>query len=266
VVLVTASWPMWRGGFNPPARFLVPLVGPLALGLGAALRPGFGPAAALLAGWSLCVGLAGVARPELVHRDRDFGAPLARVHSGAFEWTALLPGWVLAEDAPAAPRLSLLWGGVLVAACLPLLRRRADPARMAAASGAAVAAAVAAATLASAPPTARDSVRGRWVETSWGPDRVPAGTVYEPHRYPAGAVIADRLPLPPGRYTLHLDAEQVGEAPALVVRSEPPQPDRRIRVGEPFEVGAGTRAVSLLLDGGGPLRLVRVTLRRETQP
>jgi hypothetical protein len=266
VVLVTASWPMWRGGFNPPARFLVPLVAPLALGLGAALRPGLGPAAALLAGWSLCVGLAGVARPELVHRDRDFGAPLARVHSGALEWTALLPGWVLAEDAPSAPRLSLLWGGVLLVACVPLLGRRRDPGRMAAASGAAVAAAVAAAALASAPPTSRDAVRGAWTQTSWGPERIPSGPVYEPHRHPTGAVVGDRLPLAPGRYTLRLEAEQVGEEPTLVLRAEPRQPDRRLRLGVAFEVAGGTRAVTLLLEGGGPLRLGRVTLRREAQP
>src|SRR5262249_1217808 len=45
VVAVTATagaWPMWRGGFNPPARFLVPVVPVLALALGARLRAGIG--------------------------------------------------------------------------------------------------------------------------------------------------------------------------------------------------------------------------------
>ena len=30
VLLIAGSWPMWRGGFNPPGRFLVPIV-PLLL-------------------------------------------------------------------------------------------------------------------------------------------------------------------------------------------------------------------------------------------
>src|SRR6185295_11816049 len=35
---VAGAWPMWRGGFNPPARFLVPVVPALALAVGARLR------------------------------------------------------------------------------------------------------------------------------------------------------------------------------------------------------------------------------------
>ena len=52
------SWHMWRGGFNPPARFLVPLLPVLALArgggpLGAVRRA----PTALLAGWGLWVGV-----------------------------------------------------------------------------------------------------------------------------------------------------------------------------------------------------------------
>jgi MYXO-CTERM domain-containing protein len=263
VVLVTASWPMWRGGFNPPARFLVPLVAPLALGLAAVLRAGFGPAAALLAGWSLCVGLAGVADPALVHRDRDGGAPIFRVHSGAAEWTRLLPGWVLSEDAPAAPRMTMVWALALVVAAVPLLHRRREPGTMAAATAAAVAFTVIAATLASGAAGSRDAVRGRWTETSWDP---PFGPVYEPHRHPAGAIVGDRLPLAAGRYRLRLVGERLGPAPALAIRAEPSQAVRRQTLDASFDVDASMRFVTLLLEGGGPQQVSRVTLVREAQP
>ena len=83
---------MWRGGFNPPSRFLVPVVPALALAVGAALPRGLTAPAALLAGWSLFAGLGGALEPRLVHRDRDGTAPFFREMSGAEEWTRLLPG------------------------------------------------------------------------------------------------------------------------------------------------------------------------------
>src|SRR5207244_1314729 len=77
-LLMAGSWPMWRGGWNPPARFLLPVVPALALGVAASFQRGFGSASALLLGWSVWLGLAGGFEPRLVHRDRDGTAPLFR--------------------------------------------------------------------------------------------------------------------------------------------------------------------------------------------
>src|SRR6185436_6673912 len=38
VAVLAGSWHMWRGGWNPPARFLVPAVPVLAVGLALAFR------------------------------------------------------------------------------------------------------------------------------------------------------------------------------------------------------------------------------------
>src|SRR6266446_378429 len=67
VFLTAGTWHMWRGGWNPPARFLVPLVPALALLVGAALQRGLTAGGALLVGWSVWVGLTGAADPRLVH-------------------------------------------------------------------------------------------------------------------------------------------------------------------------------------------------------
>ena len=75
VVLTAGTWPMWRGGFNPPGRFLVPIA-PLLL-VAAALvweKRGLTAGAALAVGFSLFTGVAGAAEPALVsprpRRDR----------------------------------------------------------------------------------------------------------------------------------------------------------------------------------------------------
>src|SRR5262249_40893649 len=108
VVLGTAStWPMWRGGWNPPARFLVPVIPALALAVAARLRRGMRVGGVFLIGWALGTGLLGSWEPRLVHRDRDETAPFFRHHSGAEEWTPLLPGFVLAD--PDRYRLSAVW-------------------------------------------------------------------------------------------------------------------------------------------------------------
>ncbi|HEY5907143.1 MAG TPA: hypothetical protein VIZ31_03820, partial [Vicinamibacteria bacterium] len=130
-VLGTAgSWHMWRGGFNPPARFLVPIVPILALGVAVAWTRGLSAPAALLAGWGLWLGAVGVQEPRLFHRDRDGTAPVFRAVSGAEEWTRLLPGFVL-EDAQRTG-LALTWGLALL---LALPWRGAGRARGLAASG-----------------------------------------------------------------------------------------------------------------------------------
>ena len=208
---------MWRGGWNPPARFLVPLVPALALAVGAALSRGISPSAAILVGWGLWLGLAGAAEPRLVHRDRDGTAPLFRAVSGAEEWTRLLPGFVL-EDADRR-RLAAVWAVALVAAAF--WRGRPTARGLTGATVGLLAAAGVASSLSHTPTAGRDAVRlvgrpavavpglsfrpqatGRWSASalSWGP-------LYEPHRFPTGAPLAERLALPAGRFRLVLEAE-----------------------------------------------------------
>jgi hypothetical protein len=231
VVLATAgTWHMWRGGFNPPARFLVPIVPVLALGLAAALARGVTAPAALLAGWGLWLGAVGVVEPRLLHRDRDGTAPLFRAVSGAEEWTRLLPGFVL-ED-PERRRLATVWALALGATLV--WRGRGTPRGLAAASMGLLAATGTASHLATARTLGRDAVRvvGRAAVLvpglrpvasavgRWGPEALAWGPVYEPHRFPAGAALAERLRLPAGSFELHVRAQVLDEAPgppALVV-------------------------------------------------
>jgi hypothetical protein len=295
VVVGTASaWPMWRGGFNPPGRFLVPLLPVLGVAVALSLRRGLTAGAALLMGWSLFTGATGMAAPRLVHRDRDGTAPLFRQASGALEWTQLLPGFVLPEPerplvsvagvAVPAGRgsLALLWCAALA---LAVAERRtpAGPWSVArAALGWAVATALAAG-LARASPGPRAAARlvgrpalelpslrlqasavGRWPASvlGWGP-------AYEPHRHPDGAPLGERLPLPPGTYRMTLAAEALGRARPLVrVRSEGPAPraealalaDTPEGLSARFQVLEGEWAVSLALIGGGPLLVQDVRL------
>ena len=116
VVLLTAgTWHMWRGGFNPPARFLVPIAPLLAVAVAMAWdRRGLTAGASLLLGWTLWTGLAGACDPQLVHRDRDGTAPLFRQLSGAREWTGLLPAYVLGD--PDRHRLGAVWAVAILAA------------------------------------------------------------------------------------------------------------------------------------------------------
>src|SRR5439155_11618916 len=159
VFLTAGTWHMWRGGWNPPARFLVPLVPVLALLVGAALQRGLTAGGALLVGWSVWVGLTGAADPRLVHRDRDGTAPLFRAASGAEEWTRLLPGYVLPDENPDRDRLALLWATALGIAAASSLRPGTRP-RGAVLAGLGPLAAACGASLLSTHRTAgRDAVR-----------------------------------------------------------------------------------------------------------
>ena len=71
VIAVAAPWPMWRGGFNPPARFLLPVLPALAIGVAAWLGRGLSFPGPLLVAWGLWTGLAGTVDRAAVHRDRD---------------------------------------------------------------------------------------------------------------------------------------------------------------------------------------------------
>ncbi|HET7292145.1 MAG TPA: hypothetical protein VFM88_06965 [Vicinamibacteria bacterium] len=282
VALLTAgSWPMWRGGFNPPARFLVPLVPALAVALGAALGRGLGAPATLLVGFGLWCGLGGVARPELVHRDRDGTAPFFRELSGAAEWTRLLPGYVLADAD--RHRLAALWGGALALAVLVSGRKSTARGLLAAVAGLALATS-GAAGLSHARSEARDALRvlgrpaltlpgiafTRSAPAEWDAQDLAWGPLYEPHRHPDGATLAGRARLPPARVEIETDAAlPIGDPPALVIREESPHAPREARLAMSREgarltatlrVEAPVRPVKLALEGGSPFLLRRVLL------
>ena len=288
VVLLTAgTWHMWRGGFNPPARFLVPIAPLLAVAVAMVWdRRGLTAGASLLLGWTLWTGLAGAFDPQLVHRDRDGTAPLFRQLSGAREWTGLLPAYVLAD--PDRHRLGAVWA-VAILAALPWRARGITSGRVAAAGLGLVLAGQVAATATHARTGDRDAVRlvGRagvrvpgWraeaqVRAEWTPQALGWGPVYEPHRAPDGAEVGRRLPLPAGRYRLALLGETLGpdgSFPPLVVTPDRAGAPGRVSPARPassgweadFEVRPGERAVSLRLLGGGPIRLNG--LRLSVQP
>jgi hypothetical protein len=288
VVLLTAgTWHMWRGGFNPPARFLVPIAPLLVVAVMLVWhRHGLTAGASLLLGWTLWTGLAGAWEPRLVHRDRDATAPLFRERSGAREWTGLLPAYVLADSD--RHRLAAVWA-LALAAAVPWRARAASARRLAIAGLGLVVSAQAAAAVSRQRTDDRDAVRlvGRpglrvpgWragtASASWGPEALDWGPLYESHRHPSGAVIGRRLALPPGSYRLELRAEFPGGGtlPKLLVA-----PDHAFglprtsalgagpRGGEaPFVVLPGERAVNLLLKGGGPLVLVELAVAVQPPP
>jgi hypothetical protein len=291
VWFTAGSWDMWRGGFNPPARFLVPLLPALALAVAAQLEGGVNAPAALLLGWSLWAGIAGGWRPELVHRDRDGTSPFFRSLSGAQEWTTLLPGYVLAS--PKRGALAGVWGSALVLAVLARRRRQPTPSGLAAASLGLAVAAGAAAHISPAESSGRDAVRviGRsallapglgWEVDSparWSTAVLGWGPLYEPHRFPAGAPLGERLELPEGSYTLRLEIDPAlplpERLPALAIFEErklAAQPPRRLPFARDpqglaiaFRIN-GLGATSLRLEAGGPLLLRAVEIRRSTVP
>jgi hypothetical protein len=287
VVFVAGSWPMWRGGFNPPARFMVPVLPILAVASAFALRRGVGAAAALAIGWGLWTGLSGAWAPRLVHRDRDGTAPLFRAASGAEEWTRLLPAYVLAE--PDRHRLAAVWAAALgTVAVLATRRPRAQAAALGAGWAGLALAAAAASSLTDGRTGGRDAVRvvgrpalqvPRWIPLGAAPARWDAealewGPLYEPHRHPDGAPVGVRLPLPPGAYRLTLQAEDLapdGPAAALEARVEGGFPPRRTALRRvpggfeaDFEAMREDRSLTLLVRGGGPFLLKE--LRLEVQP
>jgi len=288
VVSVAGAWPMWRGGFNPPARFLVPVVPALALALGARLRLGLRAAPALLAAWGLWTGAIGTWDRALVHRDRDGTAPLWRAASGAEEWTRLLPGYVLDESGRDRARLTIVWAVALAAAVAAGRKdRAATPSGLAAAGIGLVVAGGLASRLSSARTEGRDAVRviGRpalavpgWVPTRaapavWTTDVLTWGPTYEPHRAREGVVIGGRLPLPPGVYSIVIQGEAVPSTlppPALLsgqdpwpMHGEPLVLDPRGLVGG-FVVAYGKGATNLGLASGGPFIIKDIRLERHS--
>jgi hypothetical protein len=283
VVLTSSTWHMWRGGFNPPGRFLVPVLPALVLLAAGALEGGLRAGAALLVGWSLWTGALGAIEPRWVHRDRDGTAPFFRGASGAEEWTRLLPGYVLAE--PDRHRLALVWAGALLLA-VPWRRGGVTVPRLAVAVTGLLAAAGIASALSHARTGGRDAVRlvgkdalavpgWRFTPESfavWGPADLDWGPLYEPHRRPEGVELGSRLPLAAGEYELTVEAERLGEGvPRMEVWPDrPPSTWRPARITETdgrlvarFDVRPDDSAVTLRLRNGGPLMLKELRLRAQ---
>ena len=113
-LLVGGSFSMWWGGASPPARFVVPALPALAVGLALALR-----ARPLLAAWLAGLGLAVVAiaadAPRALHNRPDGESGLLRVLAPALTASDALPSfiqggatpWLLALTGLAA--LALAW-------------------------------------------------------------------------------------------------------------------------------------------------------------
>jgi hypothetical protein len=284
VVCVASAWPMWRGGFNPPARFLLPVVPALALGAACWLKRGMTFPIALLAAWTVWTGLVGAMDRPLVHRDRDVTAPLFRAQSGAVEWTGLLPGFVLDESIPDRLPLALVWVAALAAAAAS--RRRPTAARVAIGCVGLLAATATAAIISSGRAEGREAVhlldrsgfrvpagpvlRGQaaWTiaDTGWGP-------LYEPHRHPGGAAIGSRLALPAGEYAIEFAGERVPSGlPLPVLEIAGAEGVSRVPL---TETGGGMAGVfrrpgggpaTLALRDGGPFILKEIRLTRATFP
>ncbi len=285
-VIATASvWPMWRGGFNPPARFLVPLISILTASLALSLQRGIRPATALLAGWSLWCGLGGALNIETIHRDRDGVAPFFRTQSGAREWTAALPSFVLSEDRPTRV-LSWPWAILLGLALLSASRRsqggRPGPGKgdVLLALGAFMATAVLtdrlsprlrapehdATRLLGSPSLLLSSFEYRSsTEAVWDID-----LFYEPHRFPDGLAFVHALRLERGGYSIRLlvaGGPKASAAPSLVLRDRR-SGGKRIRpmtlqaegLHSTFEIDAAGD-YDLWLSGGDPVALRQIRLR-----
>ena len=279
--LTAAAWPMWRGGFNPPGRFLVPIVPALAVGISFAFRRGLSAPASLLVGWTLLMGLSGGLSPRLVHRDREGTAPLFREVAGAAEWTRLLPRYVLGEED--AHALGLVWGATLLVAALA----SSGPSRTRTcffASFCLLGVTALAERVGRGRDEGRDAVRllGRGAlslpgferikgaPARWGPGSLTWGPLFEPHRHPGGADLGSRLPLPPGRYAFSLQGQWFGEAPPQVETSG--EPLVLVRSGDAYLgeilVREGARETTLHLASGPPfeLREIRLAAQPSTHP
>jgi len=232
----------------------------------------------VLIGWGLWTGATGAAAPQLVHRDRDGTAPLFRMHSGAEEWTGLLPAFVLSE--PDRRALAAVWLIALAAAVVPRPRAPARWGHAAAVLGL-WAACAAAGALSDARTGPRDAARliGRdalavpgWrpgvADARFGAGELAWGPLFEPHRHPGGAVLADRLVLDPGRYRVTLHGESFDTLPGLLIRERGGGVRRETSlapgahgVSGEFEV-VGATDLSIALSGGGPFLVEDIAIER----
>jgi hypothetical protein len=296
MVFTASAWPMWRGGFNPPARFLVPLVPVLALATAAALKGSRQRVGvALLIGWGLWTGAVGAIEPRLVHRDREGTAPLFRTVSGAHEWTLLLPGFVRPPETMTYAyawadrgRLAALWCAVLALAALGPGFPRRTSLRLGVGVLGLITAARLAGALSSGQSEGRDAVRclGRpalalpaWrpvAAARWEATDLPWQGDYTRQLAQDGARLGARLALPEGRYqlTLALAEPPVQPRPEIVLRSEGASATRRSYplLAAPaglqafVDVLPGESAITLAMRGGAPIRLTAVQLTVAPRP
>jgi hypothetical protein len=181
----------------------------------------------------------------------------------------------------------MVWAVALGAACAARGRRPGAGGLLAAAGGLVLAAGVAA-RLSDGRSDGREALgllgrpglavpgwrASRSVVAAWGPESLGFGPLYEPHRHPDGATLADRVRLGAARIEIDLDpALPPGEPPRLVVRTEtqPPEAVRHaLRVEGGRLVGewaspvarpdAGALRLRLALEGGSPLVIREVRL------
>ena len=182
--------------------------------LGARLRRDLARGRGAPRGWGLWTGAVGAwdprARPPRSRRD---GAALARGRRGPRNGRGCCRAIVL--DDPNRRSLALVWASALAAAGTAGAGRRLGAGLAGATVGLVVAAGIAS-RLSKARTEGRDAVRvvgrpalgvpgfpdgalgrsGRWPATAlaWGP-------LYEPHRFPTGVVLAERLSLPAGTFS-----------------------------------------------------------------
>jgi hypothetical protein len=192
----------------------------------------------------------------------------------------VLPGFVLQD--PARNPLAAVWGLALLAA-LPH-RGRGTPRGLAGAALGLLAAAGAASYLSTAKTGGRDAVRvlGRpalavpglallgHASARWGARDLAWGPLYEPHRFPSGAALGERLRLPAGRFRLDLRAQVLderAEPPRLRLRGPfrgpaPASPFERTASGfrAAFELPRGDPDLTLLVEGGGAFLLEELEL------
>jgi hypothetical protein len=185
----------------------------------------------------------------------------------------------LAEEEADRYRLAWVWAVALGLAVVPWRRRWPTPVGIGVATAGLLAAAVVASKVSDGRTEGRDAVRlvGRpalatpaahvtgSAAGAWEPADLRWGPAYEPHRHPDGAVVGGRLGLSPGLYRLEVIGEDLDPGlspPELVIIPEPRGLSRAATLGRAggawtgsFEVGAGERAVTLALRGGGPLLL-----------
>jgi len=108
----------------------------------------------------------------------------------------------------------------------------------------------------------------------WPLEALGWGPLYEPHRFPDGAEVGRRLPLPAGRYRIGLLGQPLGAvAPTVMVVPDRPGPPFRLFPARAaaegweadVEVRPGEGAVGLRLRGGGAMLLKGLSVQLQAK-
>jgi hypothetical protein len=107
----------------------------------------------------------------------------------------------------------------------------------------------------------------------WGLEALPWGPAYEPHRFPSGAPLAERLRLPAGAFTLEIRAERLdagSPAPRLAVVEGDSGGETEVALAAEgdgyracFERPRPSSDLTLRVRGGGAFLLEWVELRAQ---